>query len=362
MTTINRNKFLQALSVCRPALASQAFVPAYTHFLFTKGWVTAFNDLLGISVVLEHELAGCLPGDLLIKGLQSMTAGDVLVDPVPGKAAVLVQCGRAKLTLPTLPTDDFPVKWPNTKDTQFIAVTEEMLKGIAACLPGVGTNNNQPAQMGVTLEQGAKGPVLWATDGNTMSQYVCDPDKGFTLPGEVPVIMPTQFCEQVLAVAKTLPKADMDIAVLPGMLLLEALDGDNVVARVMCRTLVDVQPLDFGAVKAKHTKSAPDLAEMPAGWEEALQRALVVTANEVDKVLTLSASRKSLRMQATAATGDSEDTLDFSGELPEEKVALDPVLVLRGSKLTDKMAFGATALLMSGRDGKFFHMIAHYAR
>lgn len=362
MSTIDRTKFLAALLACRPALASQQFVPAYTHFLFTRDRVTAYNDKLGIQVVLEgHDIDGCLPGDMLIKSLQTMTGDKVLVQDVEGERAVQLACGRAKVTLPLLMAEDFPIKWPNTEKQPFFAVTADVLAGLDACLPSVGINANQPAQQGVTITQGSGGPVLWSTDGNTITQFMCNPDKNFELPGEVPLIMPTQFCEQVLAMSKTYGKADQDVIALPGMVVCECFEGAEAsfVARVMCRTLVDLVPLDFEGVMRRHA-TQEEWNELPPGWEEALQRALVVTASEVDKVARFSKHRGALKVETKSAITEGEDMLDYGGNVPD-KTALDPVLVLRGSKRATEVIFGAKALLLRGEKGKFTHMVAYYA-
>ena len=72
MSTIDRAKFLAALNLARAALASQPYIPAFTHFRFDEDGVTAYNDIVGILVNFDTGLDCCLPGDLLLKSLSSM--------------------------------------------------------------------------------------------------------------------------------------------------------------------------------------------------------------------------------------------------------------------------------------------------
>lgn len=357
---VDRFKLLAALNLCKSALANAAFVPAYTHFMFADDGITAFNDLMAVWVSIEHDLSACVPGNKLLQTLNSLNAASVHLQPHPSEAAVVVQAGRSKLKLPTLPVEDFPIQWPDLKRSDRVEFNQDVLNGIRLCLPSVGTNINHPAQMGVTLDfDEDRYAVLWSTDAVSMSQYATNTE--VQLPGDTPVIMPTKFCEQLLTMAKFYGE-DVTIHLVPGALLaVFAADGGGEVARLMCRTVVDVQPLEFFKVKTRHTTRAPDYAEIPAGWEEALHHANIVVgdAGEKSRTAVIDATRaKGLRITALADS-ESEDVLDFTGSLDEVPVKVDPVLLLRGSKHVALMSIAKSALLMKSADDSFFHMLAY---
>lgn len=353
--TTNRQSLLKALNLTRPALASQAYIPAYTHFLVKDGWISTFNDISAIAVAQDIELERCLPGDLLIKTLGSFTANDVVIAEHPTESAVVLSSGRSKIKVPTLSVADFPLSWPKPARDRLV-ITSQILKGIELCLPGVGTNPTHPAQMGVTLDQPGNALALYSTDNYTISRYLTN--NKVKLPGDAPVILPTFFCQQALALAKAFPDEELFISVLDGSLLLQV----GKVAKLMTRMLVELQPLDFNGVLAKNIKKAAGKrAELPDGFDTALSRCLLILGAELDKVATLSLNKKTdqLLIKATTAVGEIEDLLDFDGDVPEAPVSIDPALVQRGGAACSHLTLGERALVLSNSDQSFIHLIAY---
>lgn len=353
MSSIERSKLLAALNLARPALASQPYVPAFTHFLFNEDGITAYNDLAGIEINFDAGLDGCLPGDLVLKSLSSMAGSSVSLAPVEGESAIQIACGRAKIKAPKLPVEDFPIKWPNISKAEKLPIDDAILAGIKNCLVGVGTNPTHPAQMGVTLDTIDGKAVLYSTDNVTMSRHATKIK--VDLPGESPVIMPTFFCEQLLSLSRAFSDEQVTIHIQPGVLV--ATIGKQ--ARLMAKTLVDLQPIDFPGIIAKTIKSMGDASSLPIGWDEAMQRALFVLDTEKDKAAKVTSKRGVLRIVANSGHSESDDELDFSGEGPDEPAYIDPSLVVRGSKAATRLAFCNGALMLGSDDGSYVHLIAY---
>ena len=153
-------------------LATQAYIPALTHIQFDGEYATTYNDISAISVRAKVDVEACLPGDLLIRALNSFGAENIAFQQGPKDDSLVISSGRSKLKLPVLPLSAFPYEAPDTKKASEIVLDHSILKGIERCLLSVGNDPTHPAQMGVTLDADDKGnAVLFSTDNFTISRY-----------------------------------------------------------------------------------------------------------------------------------------------------------------------------------------------
>lgn len=356
---LNRDKLLKIAMQVRPALSSQPYIPALSHIRFSGGDATAYNDVSAITVDAGCDLEVCVPGELLIRALQSLNAEKVLVTQKNG--SLLLSAGRAKLKLPVLEVADFPFKVPQgDEDQDPIRLSAEIMEGIQRCLFSVGTDTTQPAQLGVTLDQQNGKAVLYSTDNVTISSYATN--SKIKLPGDVPIILPTFFCEQMLSLWKAIsPEKGVELWQLDGAL--SAVIGPN--AELITKTLVDVEPMDFQKVMDKFlgdgaiTKSLKDI---PTSFDSAMGRALLVLGGEMDKATHItSTDGESLLLSSTAPTGTSDDELEFVCRKGTD-FYVDPSMVSRGLKGCDRMALLPKVLVLSALDGAFLHLIAHCSK
>jgi len=363
-TSIHRNKLLMALNLVKPALATQAYIPALTHIKFHDKVATAYNDISAVSVKVEPDWSLCLPGDLLTKTLSSFATENISVQEVD--QTVVVSSGRSKIKLPSLETKQFPFEAPSLKKVPVIELDKDTLRGLERCLLSVGNDPTHPAQMGVTLDCLPSGhAVLYSTDNYTLSRYKTKAK--VELPGDSPVILPTFFCQQLVSLSKAFPDALPDLYVLPGLLVVKL--GEE--ATLSTKTLVDLEPLEFESKFEKHAKLkilADSIEVIPDQWEAAFERALLVLTTEVDKVTKITVNSESLRLSSSSNLGDAEDVLPHSGDqqattlAPPEPFYLDPGLVLRTSKVCTHMAFSSTALTVTDKDLQFVHVIAYCSK
>jgi len=351
MSDINREHLLQSLNLAKAAVAGQAYVPALTHFAFDGWGVLAYNDVSAIGIHAPIDMPVCLPAEMLIKTLNSMTAESILITET-GEDAVVVAAGRSKVKIPFLPLNSFPFEFPPVCYDDGFIVTADMLKGIEKCLVGVGTDPTRPAQMGVTLEATEFGCVLYSTDNFTISRYKSK--SHIKLPGNVPIILPAFFCNQMLALAKAF--MDEEIAVgLPKGAICANFGGQ---AMLFTKLLVDLEPLDFARLFSKYLQGAgtDDAAEIPNGFESALDRALLILSTEMDKATNISVAGGKMRLFSSSGQGEATDLLAF--EHPDtDSFLADPALVSRASKTCRKMKLLEKVMLLT--DGQFLHLIAH---
>lgn len=357
--TMTRLDLLKLAELVRPALARQNYIPALQHIRFDGKFATAYNDISAISVRLDMDVERCVPGELFIRALQSFNAESILFQDKD--SSVIVSSGRSKVTLPTLDPKAFPLEWPED-DGNEIALHPSVIRGVERCLLNVGNDPTHPECMGVTLDSMDGYARLFSTDNFSISSY--ETERKLKLPGDAPVILPTFFCQQLVALAKAYSEEEVVLHVHPGALVAEF--GD--MARLLTKTLVDREPLDFPALLKKHLKLdnlKKELVAIPASFDAALQRALLVLDGEQDKVTTVSIGKDQFRMSSESAMGTADDKLPFDGDIdfgaPEE-IHLDPALVARAAKACGLMGFLPKALVLADSEAQFVHLVAYCSK
>lgn len=366
--SINRDALIRLVNLVKPALSTQDYIPALKHILFADGFASTYNDNLAIQVAVPDDLnlGLCLPGDMLGRALGSFNAETVLVQPNEKDGSLVLASGRGKIKVKTLPAKDFPLEMPKGK-AKVLELTDEILGAIRRCLISVGNNPSQPASMGVTLDVIDGKATLYSTDNATISQ--CKTKSKISLPGDAPVILPTFFCEQLVALAKAYPKAEVDLQLHMGAVIAEFIQGDGEVqARLFSKTLADLVPFDFPRVIAKHceiNKAWSGLAEIPASFDAAFDRALLVLGAEVDKATKITAGDDSLRLVSLSDAGEASDSVPFPfGSVvgvapPDAPFFVDPVLIARASKACSHVGFFNRVVVFGDAGGSFLHLVAH---
>lgn len=355
MSELNREELVKLVQRARPALASLDFIPALKCFYFGQGFISAYNDISAIRVRLpskDLQFGVCVPGEMLVRALGSFSANNVLLQLAD--STLLVSSGRAKVKLPCLPADKWPLKMPGG-DAPKIDISAAMLDGIAKCLPGSGNDPTRASSQGVTLDAIEGKAVLFSTDNRTISRYATPTE--IALPGDAPVILPTFFSEQLLALAKGL---DAELYLYPGALVACFFDkqGDEV-ATLMTRMLVDVQPLDFDAVIAKHCSLARlRPAKMPDALDSAIGRAVLMQESEVI-VTKVTADGEHLRLQTQSPLGEATDSMECAVESATQSFNINPTLVERALKNCTHFALPDKVMMLCTEDKSFAHIIAH---
>lgn len=351
----DRESVLKAVNQVKPALASQSYVPALTHVAFDGEYATTYNDITAIRVRCKTEFSRCLPGDLLQKALNNLTAPEVAFQEAEG--SIIVAAGRSKIKLASLPINDFPFAFPDDSRAAEIGLKKAVLAGIERCLISVGQDPSHPAQMGVTLESVGGEALLYSTDNYTISRYIVETK--VKLPGDTPVILPTFFCEQLLALAKTFPDSKCALYIRPGSVVAQFEED----ALLFTKMVVDLEPLDFVRILKRHA-SEDELSsgcDLPDGYEAAFQRALLVLGSGSEKVTRVSVTEGSMKLNTVSPYGEVTDRLKFSGK-EDLDIHIDPTLVLRASKVCDRILIKDNITVLSTKDGTFTHMIAHSVR
>jgi DNA polymerase III sliding clamp (beta) subunit (PCNA family) len=357
---INRVELLKKLTMAKPAVSAQAYIPILSHFMFDGDSVTAYNDINAITVLCDTGIHGCLPAELLIKTLSSFSSDAVLF--VQDTGQVIVSAGRSKIKLPTLPAADFPYspnKWQhgasNKKEDKCIGsfkMTDVMLKGLKKCLIGVGTDTAHPATMGVTLDPmySKTQAAFYSTDNTTLSRFLFN--TAMEIPGDMHVIMPTFFCNQILSLVKGTEAVEIEIYA--GSLVAIFADG----TLLFTKTIADLEPMDFPKVIDKYmdTDSGKTL-DIPDVFDQSIERALLIQSAEPNKTTLVTVENKKLVLESVSKYGESRDEMSYAGDDVQFKI--DSAKVKRVTPVTTKMSLLPKVLVLSDDNQEFIHLIAH---
>lgn len=345
---LKRADLLAALTLAKPAVGRALFVPVLSHYCLTGDGLYAYDDSIAITINTPTGVECAVPADLLLRLLSSMVAEDVSLSFEGGAGGLRVSCGKTKVKLPALSRDAFIFSPPTgAKAHAWCKVTPDLLRGLSQVLVSVGVDQTHPAQMGVTMQAG----VLYSTDNVTMSRYrLKDPGN---MPEE-PVILPTAFCNELLALSAKAPEGPPDALLSVYDHHVEVVWGSW--ARLFGKVVTNEVPLDFEAAFSRMMPGKARRISIPTSWAAMFTRAAAVTdptaprtrVDVEDGVLTVETSSKVGEVRDVATLHNAPDWPAFY---------VDPLHVLRACKSTDTFGCYQDALVLESEE--FTHLISH---
>lgn len=364
---VNRAAVAAALKVLRPAIATRPYVESMSHVLSSKGWLTAYDGSLAITVVMDAEFAtmdACVPGEKLATTLEQFPGEEIEIKRADN--ALQIANGRSKIKLSVLPGADFLFEAPDWADD--FPVGPDFIAGLAACLPSVGKDEAMPATLGVTVSAVNGILLMHATDNRTITRYeVSGSDAKVLQTFALPVLIPTAFCEQMVALSKTYPPAQRDDVILM-CLTKDHIMADFDKALIYARRQVDFRAVDFeSTVQALCPTEVMGtlMVPIPDGLEGALARAAMVLAGETAGV-RITIDNEVMELNAVTKTATSQDVLGLSGWLNDVEDALkfniDPAMFMKAARSCDSILPTPTVLALIGQRGRLLHLVSHIAR
>lgn len=358
---VKRAALQAALSVVRPAIASKSYLPALTHVRFSKGWLTAYDEVIAIttSLLLNEEIAGieaCVPGEQLIATVAQFTGEHLQMDVKDG--ALTIKHGRSKVKLALLPASDFPFEVPDWPDAA-IPMTGALAGALATCAAGAGKDESLPATLGVTLCDDGGRLSAFATDNRTITAVrtgIAWPAHGWRAS-----LLPASFCTAAAAMAERNGHKE-NLLVCHGDVACADVDS---VGQVWTRLMSDFKPLDY--VRRIDAICPSELIgrmmPLPDGFDGAVSRAMLITSGEQQPAVTISVEGDVMRMGAEAATGRAQDELTLATPVDEdvEPFRVDPSLLARAAKRCDAFLALPGALALFGDKGTLQVLVAHLA-
>lgn len=271
---MDRSKLIDILSDVEPALAAKELVPVLSHFWFTGKTVMGYNDHIAISTPCATDFKGAVPKTLL-QLLKTSKAKEVEFD-VDGENMV-VKAASSKFKLAVLPKEDFVFTMPKADEVPKLPVDAgRFLQALEACMFSIGNDTSQADHMGVTFIRDDNQLLMFATDRSTITHGVVSIKGKYPFNGRV--IVPTDFCQELLRIAKGATELHMEITK-------EHVFVTHNGTQLFGRNVEPDTPLDFISwLDRLFPESAEKkLSQIPTKLLPILERACIVTDSAVDK-------------------------------------------------------------------------------
>jgi hypothetical protein len=335
-------------------LASHDFIQILQHFAFDGESVTAFNDLQGVRLQLETNLECTIPGNLLLRLLNTLSHEQIEIIKHPDGSHVVVQSGKSQQKLPMLPLDEFVFTMPEMPEHP-ISVPSAVIDGLRSCLINVSTNPTRPEFNGVNVVIESNGITLYSSDGLSISRFKLDHDFNVPALKEIQAIIPAFFCDKLVNLQSALSGSNKDVEcafVKEGFLV-------NLNNNYLLTKIIDRKPPDCENTIGSY---APDLEneifwDIPEELNSILDRAtLFLDPLHGISHSTFKVSGKEVTVLTSSSVGTSVDTLQIPAVLEDFSFQVDPNLLLRAFKVCRSMTIKPNLILF--KNPNFVHLIA----
>ena len=349
---MTKDKLLNALKLCHPALGDNSVVPGLDCYYFIDKQVVAYNGVLRIAVNLDEELpfSGWIQGDPLFKVLNSLDKDITL--SIENDNTLIVKSGRSKASFPIQQSEKKIFEEPDIANL-ITELPNTLLfnTALTRCMISVPMKDNTQ-EAGMYLFKSGSEYKLYASNKLTVSSYEFNFDNEWD---DVELFLPALFCEQYNNTHAAIKEETT--AILVGS---EYIQVDFPSCRMHCAFYSNAVKGDLK--NAVDTAVADvEIVATPSDLSGALKRAEVVspfitlyfgyTDDEDKPILELTADGRGKQ--------HFNETIEMA-YATEGKVTVD-VKSLR--KLVDncnEVGFCKDFMMLNGNDNCFTHIIAAY--
>jgi DNA polymerase III sliding clamp (beta) subunit (PCNA family) len=307
-----RTELASKLETIAPALLADAIVPAMAQVWFTGERAMTYNDTIALSVPLETDFRGAVPGDTLIKVLKKSLAKEVMI--TAGKDAIEVKAARTRLKLSLSDPSSFIFTMPKTEKYWRLDNDEgrNFLQTLDYLMLSVGDDPLQPDQCGVTIVQDGMDALLFTTNRSTIAHAKLSLR---LLKDGTRVILPSEFCRQMvkmnaLAEAMGLYIGEEHACFYAGKVELWG------------RLLTSKAPLDFVAVTRQFLPKQLELVPVPGNLDRVVERILIVS-DDKEASMQMRVEDSRCWFELASSRGEIFDSLPLPGH-PDVRALLKP--------------------------------------
>lgn len=346
---MERQEFLRHLEVVAPGLADNDIVPVMQCFWFTGDRVMAFNDAIGVSTACRVDFTGAIPGMTLLQLLKASKAKEISFE-LKGEQ-LGVKAASSRFNLAYFGPDQFCFTMPKPQTEAILPVKDvpTFLDALEACMMSVSSDTSVPDYRGVTIISKDKQLRMFATNNETMTHAVVP------LTKEAPfdrVILPREFCDQLLVMAKGSKK-----------LVLEIFDDHALFVSgstmLFGRLILSDRPLDYDRIlrEALQTMGKNKPIQIPDKLAGILNRALVITQAKSEAVKTDVSVTDGKMKFVSRVDGIGEVVDQMQTTQPNVQVRIDPKMLKAGLDRFDSMLITDACAVMQ-KDGTTYLVTA----
>ena len=347
---MKRSELLSVLNTIKPGLTTYDFIPILSCFCFDNDTITAYNDLIAMSVKCDTGIEGGVSGSVLLSLLSKSAAKNLEVVSAD-KNKLVGKLGRTKLSLPMLPKEDFLFELPDEKRLVSFSLTKDFHNGIKMCMPSINTDPTHTEQMGISVDITDKRTHICSTDNITVSRYKLK--KTIKSKKSRQFILPKPFCEQLLKFS-----ADSDspikLSIYKTFAVVDFEDGGFLFTKLYTSPTA----LDYSSIFDTHKKSIKGCTDAaPKTLKACTERSLILLSKELDKITTVVVTSENVTMKTDTALGKAVDRFKMSNTVSDELTySINPELVLRYLGLCTHMSFSDDVVVLTG--DRFVHLIS----
>jgi DNA polymerase III sliding clamp (beta) subunit (PCNA family) len=190
---VKRSELIEALDICKPALATQNRAIEMGHYWFDGHQISAFNGHLTINTPFDLEISGGVPHSFL-DWLDKTTSPSVTLKPEDKSLAV--SAGRSRYTFPLLDPQRCIIPTPPTPSER-LSLDHNFLVGLSRVIISHDPKSAVPAKMGVFFANYGVFMKLYATDDFTLSEQRIDPPEEWSFGFDDFAVVPISFIRQM---------------------------------------------------------------------------------------------------------------------------------------------------------------------
>lgn len=351
---MERSQFVKNLETCAPALAQNELVPVMQRFWFTGQKIIAFNDQIAIWRECETEFKGSVPGYFLdlVKATNSTR---IEIEAQDNYISVKGDGRLIKLELqPPEQFREFTRGLPN-QPRRNVSLKEHrntLVRAFECCLQSVSTDTSLPEHLGITCSNKQNGDTtFYATNGKTIAFADVKID-GWPLH-EQQVILPTQFCTQLIALIKQ-TEHDFWVNVTDDYALLETKE-----ATLFGRLLASDRPLDFESIIERHWPKKSKFVSIPDDFASVINRATIITDSKLTRARTaISVNNRRVELHSKSDRGEVRDQMTLGADHPNVATTVNPQFIKDGIESYSEISISRDCCILRTDDKNHVYMIA----
>ena len=352
VNVVDREELLKVLSLIKPALSIQDFVPIQLNFCFTGDIVYAFDGIQCAGIDYKVKDVFSVFGDLFFKLLQGYNAKQLSINV--SDSIVNVTIGKSKLKLSCLPEKEFTFDFPDLPKHALFKVTEDFITGVSKCLISVSEDQRVENQCGVILDLSDRIQYLYSTNEDCISRYRL---KRFTPKERIKILIPKLFCEQLISLFKEYKECEF------------YLDKDFILARwknafLYSKIKTEINFLDFKSVIETSLKGSDYIMQkVPENMVSILERSIMFSGNEMDKIIKFEAEAKKIICLTESNHGNIRDHIEFEDSIGEFIVRLESNELKECVNNISHIGFIITddSTMIIGEDENYLMLISSFA-
>lgn len=355
----DRKTVLSTLDVVKLAVDTQDFVPVLSHFCFDGRNVTAYNDFIAIRAKLRTSFSLALKASTLLSLLGSIGADKISLGQ--SKKTVFLKSGNPRVgvraRLPYISPEDFIFKWPKPSKRSIEDLSEktaaQFFKALQLCLVSVGQQN--PNQMGITLDKRKDRLYFYSTNNSAISRYHMPFEKSSEDMSNV--VFSTQFCQGLLKAYAAYGDQGVSFSITKGYCIF--FFGEE--CAVYGKLVNNPDPYDFEDIISKHTKNwRKKRQKVPPNFAEIFDRSLLVLQRDLQKLVSLEVLGNTVSVEASSSLGKVKSSAVFPKTFLDDKtLSIDAEFAAKAASSCEQVFFGEGAVVFS--KGNYTHLVSTHA-